>query len=88
MAAPSMEAIWELWPQEWAAPVLGSAWGWRGQITASSSPMTMTRGPLSRPFRLPFTPVRARWSWWGMCRLSRVSRTRAEVRSSLKPSSG
>ena len=88
MAAPSMAAIWELWPQEWAAPVSRSAWGCRGQTTASSSPITMTRGPGARPFRSPRTPVMARWSRNGIRSCAKVLRTSSAVRRSLKPSSG
>ena len=57
-AQPSMEASWALCPQAWAAPVALSANGWPGLSTASSSPITATRGPAPRQSQ-PFTPVRA-----------------------------
>ena len=60
MAAPSMEAICELWPQAWAAPVAGSHSGCVGMINESISPQMARDGPGLTPFRSARMPVMER----------------------------
>ena len=66
MAAPSMDAIWLLWPQAWAAPVSGLACGWSGTGSASNSPMMATVGPGRPVSTTAFTPVTAMPVSWGI----------------------
>ena len=87
--APSMFAIWQWWPQAWAAPVTSSWCGCSKTRSESSSPITPTDGPgPAFPSTTPFTPVIANPDWWGMPMASKRSWTRREVLCSVKPVSG
>ena len=88
MAAASMAPIWAWWPQACAAPVSGSAWGWPGTMSESSSPMTATVGPARPPSRKPFTPVTAMPSSQATPMPRRAWAVSAAVFRSRKPVSG
>ena len=60
MAAPTIPATCALWPQAWAAPVRGSAWGWSDTRSESSSPRMARVGPEPPQSFRPLTPVTAR----------------------------
>ena len=88
IAAPSIPAIWALWPQLWAAPVTGSASGCSEVRRLSSSPIKASRGPGAPPASRPLTPVSARPVCGAKPRAFIRSATRAAVFTSLKPVSG
>ena len=83
-----MAPIWAWWPQACAAPVSGSACGWPGTMSESSSPMTATVGPAPPPSRKAFTPVTAMPSSQAMPMPRRACAVSAAVSRSRKPVSG
>ena len=89
MAAPSMPATCALWPQACAAPVSGSASGWPGTRSPSSSPSTAKVGPApAPPGTSARTPVNASPDRGESPSVLNVSSTSRAVLTSLKPSSG
>ena len=87
-ATAIMLAIWMLWPQQWAAPVTGSAFLWLRQTMASSSASIATVRFEFLPFMRALTPVMPWPAVNSMPSLSSASCTLREVFTSLKPSSG
>ena len=88
MAAASMAPIWAWWPHACAAPASGSACGWPGTMSESSSPMTAIVGPAPAPSSRAFTPVTAMPSSQAMPMPRRACAVSAAVLRSRKPVSG
>ena len=88
MATVSSEPICVWWPQAWTACVSGSAKGWPGTMSESSSPNTPTVGPELPPVIMPLSPVMARPSSKGIPSLDNFFATNREVRCSRNPGSG
>ena len=87
-AAPKSMPIWQWWPQAWAAPVVGSAWGCSLTINESSSPRMARVGPAVPPTSSARTPVKAKPALKGMLISANLLATKWDVLVSRNPGSG